>query len=167
MGAHLWEDAVVAYEQTYNVNERAEVAWARAVADDYPPGGDIDCDPLTLGPDRHLVMGSDFFCATVVSAPELHRVEIALERAAKRFATVDENGEELPEDEIDDQVFMVDEVGYPTRVQEGWKITVDFRGAAWPRMNVAMLQILVEELRRAGAVPARLRPVSVRGEKPR
>lgn len=136
-------------------------AWKRAVESDFPPDGDITVDPHTLMPLSHWV---DHSLGVMSFVPDL--AQSALEAAAWRVMSVDEQGREaLTEADVD--ALETSGLYSPQYVSEaerrgdvvGWS-TLDTTGRRYPWMFRTILRIVAEELRAAGALPARIVPFS-------
>ncbi len=153
---------------------RSQQAWARAVAHDFPADGDITCDPWTFLPLRESVVVS---IAAVGPSPAA--LLTAFSAAQGRLFRVRADGQELSsadddeddnefDDEFDDEFDEEDELEadytpnhVPTPEQAGDIVgisTIDTKGVRLPWMFRTFLRIVAEELRAAGAVPARIIP---------
>lgn len=149
---------------------RSQRAWARAIAHDFPADGDITCDPWTFLPLRETI---SITVAAVGPAPEV--VQQALAAAARRMVGVRADGRERGPDEGDDDFdeedfedeedeefesdYTPNYVSAPERVGDIVGISnIDTKGMRLPWMFRTFLRIVAEELRSAGAVPARIIP---------
>jgi hypothetical protein len=149
---------------------RCQRAWARALAHDFPADGDITCDPWTFLPLRETIA---ITIAAVGPSPQM--LTTALAAAAQRMIRVQADGRERGEDEDefddeDEDDFDEDEeefesdytpnyVSAPERVGDIVGISnIDTKGVRLPWMFRTFLRIVAEELRSAGAVPARIIP---------
>jgi hypothetical protein len=165
----LWAEAAALDFGWGSVDLDAQRAWARAIAADFPPDGDITCDPWTLMPMDELNIIS---VGAVGPRPEL--LEVALDRASERMGQVFDNGweatgdmesEELP-DWFDDSLLETGSEPYNPNYVSGPERTgdvvgianIDTKGERYPWMFRTFLRIVAEELRAAHAVPARIIP---------
>lgn len=141
----------------------SQEAWRRAVESDFPPDGDITCDPWTLMPLATLVV-----CKVGVTGPPPELVQGVLSEAAVRMLNVTATGQELTDDEYeeweerggeDDDDYTPNYVSEPRIWNDIVGIdTIDTKGERYPWMFRTFLRIVAEELRAAGAVPARIIP---------
>lgn len=153
---------------------QSQRAWARAVVHDFPTDGDITCDPWTFLPLRESVSVT---LAAVGPSPE--QLMTALSAATTRMIRVRADGRELDpddddfdeddedddfdEDDYDEDGFEADYtanyVSDPERFGDIVGISnIDTKGQRLPWMFRSYLRIVAEELRNAGAVPARIIP---------
>ncbi|SDB87152.1 hypothetical protein GA0111570_105300 [Raineyella antarctica] len=133
--------------------------WAAAIDSDFPADGDITCDPRTFMPLENAIVAR-----LAVSAADPEAARLALDAAASRFYLVDVEGREYTSDELDeaaaeDEVYTVSYVSDAEIIDGTAVITnIDTDGEHHPWMFRTFLRIVAEELRRAGAVPARISP---------
>jgi hypothetical protein len=140
-------------------------AWQRAVETDFPAGGDITCDPWTFMPLRETCLTT-----IAVTGPPPDLLITALDAAGARMLSVLGNGRELEVEELDelDELDDADDdadyftPNYVSAAERYGDIvgisTIDTKGVRYPWMLRTFLRITAEELREAGAVPARIIP---------
>jgi len=107
----LWAAVDLAWDQEFpedpGVLLDQQRAWARAIESDFPPGGDITCDPRTFLPLRHsylvnvAVTGPD---PSKLTSPDQALLREALSRAGARIMLVTGDGRELSEQQYEAQV---------------------------------------------------------------
>jgi len=134
--------------------------WTRAIESDFPPDGDITCDPLTFIPLREV-----YLINIAVIGPDSEVAMSALLRAESRMMRVTPEGRELTADELDQSWKNGEEVNTISYVSEPEKSgllvgisNIDTQGERYPWMFRTFLRILAEELRRDQAVPAKIVP---------
>jgi hypothetical protein len=137
-------------------------AWARAVLADFPPDGEVMCDPRTFMPLDELV---DVSVGVMGFAPEL--ATKALARAAARMSMVATDGKEYETFEALEELELIDEdaaytpnyISAPERRGDIVGLAnIDTKGERYTWMFRTFLRIIAEELRAEGAVPAKLIP---------
>lgn len=164
----LWA-AVEAMEQRPFPILDAQRAWARAVEADFPPDGDITCDPWTLMP-----MGAMSIITIGAVGPSPDLLKVALDRASDRMALAFDNGWEAtddaleagePPDWFDPDLEAGEEPYNPNHVSGAERFgdvagiaDIDTKGERFPWMFRTFLRIVAEELRAADAVPSRIIP---------
>lgn len=143
-------------------------AWRRAIEHDFPPGGDITCDPRTFVPLRSSILmtvgvtGPD---PTLLQSPDPVALKQALSRAGQRIMLVTEAGRELTPKQFDELLDSGEEVYTPSFVSDPESYTgvvginnIDTDGVRHTWLLRTALRIVAEEIRRVGAVPARIVP---------
>ncbi|PFG18254.1 hypothetical protein ATK74_2838 [Propionicimonas paludicola] len=155
--------------------------WRRAVESDFPPGGDITVDPRTFMPLQELMV--EGFGVTgpnpgLLKSPDPTLLREALRRATERILRVRADGRELSESQVEGRGEADDDEGDEEGEQgetdddytpnylsepEGYTGVVgisnfDTKGVAFVWLERTTLRIVAEELRRSGAVPARIVP---------
>lgn len=170
----LWAAVDLAWDQEFpedpGVLLDQQRAWARAIESDFPPGGDITCDPRTFLPLRHsylinvAVTGPD---PSKLTSPDQALLREALSRAGARIMLVTGDGRELTEQQYEAQVdngeseddytpnYVSEPEGYTSVVGIS---NIDTKGERYTWLERTALRIVAEELRRAGALPARIVP---------
>ena len=143
-------------------------AWRRAVEADFPADGDVMCDPDTFMPHDDMV---DATLGVLCFSPEL--AESALARAAARMMTVAADGREYTSwtaleelrAEDEDAARTPDYISEPQRRGDIVGISrIDTLGRRYTWMFRTFLRIVAEELRAAGAVPAKIIPFPSRAD---
>jgi hypothetical protein len=148
---------------------RQQQNWRRAVEHDFPPGGDITCDPRTFLPLNNSVLvnvavtGPDH---SVLQSPDPALLTKALRRAQGRILRVTEDGRELTEEQYEKLAGAGEDDSYtPNDVSDPEGYTgvvgisdIDTKGVRYVWLERTVLRIVAEELREAGAVPARIVP---------
>jgi hypothetical protein len=138
-------------------------AWRRAVEADFPPGGDITCDPRTFMPLR------DSYVVTVgvlVNGSDADVLKAALDRAGARMMAIAYDGRELTAKELNGETGSSADppftIAYVSEAERSGMVVgiqnVDTKGERYPWMFRSFIRVVAEELRRAGAVPARIVP---------
>lgn len=155
----------------------ARQIWSGAIAAAVSADAALRVDPGTLGPMQVSAVWR--FCTrTAVAADDMARAELALMRVARRIALIDEFGEELGKDEVDDQVIVPWEVFGPqvladrgardetgvaawvsSRTPAAWEFGYEVGEGRYPWIQVRALQITLEELRRVNAGAVTVWPV--------
>lgn len=136
----------------------AQQDWARAIYYDFPIGSDISCDPRTFLP---LEQGTMMQVGVETADHALARQAMAATVERLGWVTVDD-GEELPRPaDWDDERYSMTSpyISEPEQVGQVVGISnIDTEGEIQVWFERTVLRIIAEELRRAGAVPARIVP---------
>ena len=143
-------------------------AWRRAVEYDFPPGGDISCDPRTFIPLRETYLinvGVTGPNPALLQSPDPALLRKALSRAGERIMMVTGKGEELTQKQYDESDDVGDDTYTPSYVSDPEGYTgvvgisnIDTDGVRFVWLERTTLRIVAEELRKVGAVPARIVP---------
>ena len=139
----------------------SQQAWRRAIEADFPFDGDIQCDPRTFMPLANVQLTT---LGAIGGAPEL-RVR-ALAAAGRRMGLVGADGREAKSlDDVEEwndeeeDAFTISYVSDPELDGDVVGLSnIDMDGMRLPWMLRTFLRIVAEELRAAGAVPARIIP---------
>lgn len=117
-------------------------------------------DPLAFGPwqrNEWLFLLAE---SNRVLCDKAAALQAAGDAAVERLQMIDEFGEKLDEDDWDEESTVDEPSGSPS--PGGFDFHIDMNGAEyWPRPHVTSLRMILEELRRHGATPARIIPTSV------
>jgi hypothetical protein len=150
------EDLMVALHETTSYVDswrgaftRAVAWWGHAVGCEFAPGGWVTCDPRVFAPadGDGMVEGRTMRLGVTPAARD---VVAAFERACRRFALINELGEEFDdEDDAHDGVLYAVNAVLGPRVADGvaW-VAMDNQSQVLPLMAGAMLHALHEELTR-------------------
>ena len=139
----------------------SQQAWRRAIEADFPWDGDIQCDPRTFMPLANVQL----ITLGVIGGPSELRVR-ALEAACERMHLVGADGREAETseevEEWDDEQDDSYTINYVSDPQIDGAVVglsnIDTKGMRPPWMMRTFLRIVAEELRAAGALPARIVP---------
>lgn len=136
--------------------------WRRAIEADFPPGGDITCDSRAFMPLRESYV---ITIGVLVNGSNAGVLEAALNRAGARMMAVTDDGRELTGkelDEADSSGVPAFTIAYVSEAERSGMVVginnIDTQGERYPWMFRTFIRIVAEELRRAGAVPARIVP---------
>jgi hypothetical protein len=162
----LWAATLLTVDDEFEATQNAALllqqqrTWTRAIESDFPPGGDITCDPRTFIPLRE-----GYLINLAVTGPDQDLVDAALVRAESRMMRVTAEGKELTEAEYDDlltsaqEVFTLPYISEPEKSGQLVGISnIDTEGERYRWMFRTFLRIVAEELRRGKALPARIGP---------
>jgi hypothetical protein len=145
-----------------DVTSATQRAWAAAIRDDFPPEGDITCDPRVFMPLTDAIVAQ-----LGVRTADPRQACDALTAAAQRFLLVDHNGREHTSESLeaafagagdeDDEPWTTPYVSEP-RIVDGLAVVdhIDTEGEFFTWAFRTYLRITAEELRRAGTVPAHI-----------
>lgn len=171
----LWAAVDLSEEEEWDLDSAGlleyQKAWRRAIEYDFPPGGDITCDPRTFIPlERSALMsvGVAGPNADLSQSPDPALLRKALTRAGERILSVTDHGEELTPKQLDELYESGDfeDGGYtPAYVSDPESYTgvvgitnIDTESMHFIWLQRTALRIVAEEIRKVGATPARIVP---------
>lgn len=175
-----WTGEEAYYSKTIRAESlRTALGDKAAVTQAQPPASEpvgITVDPRAFGvmADGDIT-SSAYVDGIVVLTPRTGRASVALRRAADRWMLIDQTGREwaladieAAELEPDFSAWTVPLVGYPEAFAEGVRTYVDFEGSPpMIPMQVRFIEVLVDELARAGVPAAHIAPdIPVEGAAP-